>query len=354
MSTSLLGQVQQLLHSSDADQAMEVFLSRSDDPFTLYNAWKRLRTKLVRDPAMQRQDYEDHLEQCMRVAYANNPDGNDYHTLKSLLEAGSFPIYHNTYESIVTRLKSTFDDSDVIEMYTSKPPMVDAFYEFDIPQEIRASATKTHKERMANKMIEKEETTMSNEELEQIKNEAILFLQHGYTYKRNIGARFIEALLIVSGRRLCEILYTLELHGEGPTPYSAMVTGMSKQRASIECPDNLSTEPYLIPLLVPYDLFQASLEDMRRHEGQRHEDEVKHKSKMASLMRRLSRVVWGQNRKLKHADKRCLYCELTYKYRLDQNRCYPSLNKRMFTAKVLYHPISPTVTDVYSHYTFTN
>ena len=348
----MLDQVRKFLYGHDGTSAMDVLLSHYDDPYTLYNTWKRIRTKLIRDPKIQNQDYPHHLERCLARARQKQASTNDQETLLSLIKTNSYPAFHNVLSS-VERGFPVFEDDELTSMFLEQLPFSDAFYEFTVPDDIHSEAMKARTTREWSKFNENPEHTLSNAELEQIKLEAVALLQGGYISKYKSGTRFIEALLLVSGRRVKEIMATLVLHGQGPTTYSAMVSGLCKQKTSLGAIDNLTTEPVLIPLLVPYDLFKLSLGSMREQEGSDFSTPDKEEAAFKRLARRMSRVVWGNNRNLRHADRRCLYGELAYNYR-DQHQCYTGINKRLFISKVLGHvSLKPQATDMYSHYKFT-
>jgi hypothetical protein len=157
----------------------------------------------------------------------------------------------------------------------------------------------------------------------------------------------VFAIGVASGRRLFEILVTLE-HSPGASDYQARVTGIAKQQWQTAM--NLGEDlEYDIPLTVPYHLFAKAMSLIRNYKSYKELDSVQLSRVVNTREKTASQRCTG--RKLTHTQKRNLYLEEVYrkrqtnKFHVDDRSCS---RNRWFSFALCHMTTQVNETDRYS------
>lgn len=169
----------------------------------------------------------------------------------------------------------------------------------------------------------------------------------GRVYNENTFWNLVFCLQLASGRRLIEILVTLK-YEPGPTRYQAKVKGIAKKQWEVAMNFGEETE-YIIPLSVPYSLFESGMKLIREYRSYEGMDALDLGHAVGVRLGAASNRAC--NRRLTHTQKRNLYLEKVYEDR-EINRFHvgeESCSHRVWVADALCHSTPPvTETDRYT------
>lgn len=322
------------LHHDGAEDGIILLLSQYEDEvenaYTIYNRWKRLRSLMMRDDRFVNRQYEDMVQELMRISKVLDPTYFDLQLLQNLLLSSQVDR-HNIQQR--TR-KETFKSVEVYNQFKKLKPFINVFYQFKLPEEIvNANFAKVHEYNLQKQKHERSRSNIfeiSRGKLlawKQIATEAVN--KGDYYTKKNIGY-VIAAIQLLSGRRLIEILEKMRIVGMGPTRYSAEVVNLAKEKATI---DNFANPtPLVIPLLCDYDLFVSTVTRLRELEP----NSGAVRSYVITKTSIAAREMFGEA--LDHTIKRNVYCELCWMEK-HVHQCYTNYSKKAFCGTILGHSL---------------
>ena len=348
---SLDGRVIECLqHEHNPDKAMTVLINHYKDAFQdaskIYTSWKRVRSKLLRNESNRSKKYTELL---ITILESLNPvtveDVHDYHSIKSLLSS-SLIDQHKTY---LNAQRKTLDMSPHLQDRLAEcPPVQKWFYGFNVPEELVQEVKEQEEKRMLDKHSHKSSRSqvfsVSPEYLSIIKGISLnlldISIRDGINKSKDF-ADLVVALQIVSGRRLHELLITLELQGCGPSEYSAVVKGICKK------PRLEQDVAYTIPLLCTYEKFRDCLDMARKFKP----EVGAVKPYTVTLIGKSTKRLFGKG--FDHTAKRNLYCEMTWAEK-DKSNAMEIGSKKLWFVKALCHNPSKELKGVTDCYTSMN
>jgi hypothetical protein len=185
--------------------------------------------------------------------------------------------------------------------------MPDAFYEYQLPEEIIEEAVEREQERRELK----HSTPVNISNIQTILSRAREWhnIQHPW--------ELVACASILCGRRTQEILWSLQW--ERQSDYIIRVTGLLKQ--------NIAQGP--IPILTKFEDFDALMNKIR-------ENGLSSSSSTNYLKPAFMRLfgVWYP-----HSQRRNIYCEAAYRLRLE-NQFFPEISRVMWFDKALCHDVN--------------
>lgn len=311
----------------------------------IYNQWKAIRGKLMKDPRSRSPSYESALIPIRDALLAEgNPE--DAAKIDVLLEGDM-----GLRVRISDRRDPYLSDEEMDDYLKEIPPFQDFIYEFQLPKRLVDLASATAKSRVhqaQNHQRRGRDTykmTKADFDSLHLKTKALLDETHQINNERTFWD-LAFALQIVSGRRLFETLCTLE-YREGKTDYQARVTGIAKKQIEIAYNGGAEVE-YDIPLTVPYVVFDSGMKLIRSYNSYEGMNSVDfHDSTTGKVNAAANRVV---GRRLTHTQKRNLYLEKVYKDR-EINQFHigeESCSRAQWLAYALCHHQTASHTDRYA------
>lgn len=310
--------------------------------YTIYNRWKRLRSLMIRDERFANKRYEESIQEIMAISKMWDPTCFDFQLLQNLLlssQEDKYNIQRNTR-------RETFKSKEVYNLFKTARPLIDSFYEFGLPADIiEASDLVVQSVNLDKQKHIKSRSNIfevSTTDLQDYMRTAFNYLEENTVVSKSNLGHVICAIQILCGRRMIEILNSMQLHGMGPTIFSAKVSHLAKEKIQIT---GRSEDITIIPLLCKYTLFESVIQKIRAVEP----TSGAVRTYVTTKTSKASKELFG--RVLDHTVKRSIYCELCWLYKSEHN-CYTTYSKKMFCGTILGHAITNfDATDQYTSIT---
>lgn len=276
----------------------------------IYAQWKTIRGKVLKDPRCRSPSYEAALRPIRNILWA---EGNEKDAAKiDVLLQGDMGLRVKIGDTKARYL----DDEEMNDYLKEIPCLQDYIYDFKLPVrivELAVSIASSRARQAQNHKLRARDTySMTKAEFDAVHAKAKSILDETQQIDREKAFWDLAfALQIVSGRRLFEILVTLQ-YREGASDYQSRVTGIAKKQIEIAMNGGEETE-YDIPLTVPYVLFETAMKLVRSYRSYEGINSVDfHDMTGHNVATAGSRCV---GRRLTHTQKRNLYMEKVYRDR---------------------------------------
>jgi hypothetical protein len=280
-------------------RAIEKTLQRNE---TAYSYYKYIRRQIIHNNDNRHPEYLQRLRHFQYV-HCSPQDYDEWALLEDLYHSPLCEQYrvetsHKPYLATAPELDKALKQIRSV---------IDPFYEYTIPPHIAEAAIE--KEREAREA--KHAKAVNIRDLQTIISKARAWRE----CKENPW-QLVACALILSGRRVIEIVETLEWEKAGD--YLASVTGIAKQ-------DN-GDEPAIIPLLCPYEEFDELMQMIRAIQPP--------STNHTYQLRMAFDLYFGQW--YNHSERRNIYGEAGFRDR-QYNQFYPEMSRVMWIDKALAH-----------------
>lgn len=321
---------------------ISIYPNEITNAYTIYNRWKRIRSLIMRDDRFINSNYEDSIQELMTTSKLLDPSYFDFQLLKNLLlssQVDRHNIQKNTRSNIF-KSRRTYD------LFKTIRPLIDSFYDFVLPADIIEAndlvVQNTNVQKQTHVKSRSNIFEISTTQLFKYKRAALDVLHDiDSLTKANIGYA-ICAIQILCGRRLIEVLSGMEFHGMGPTRFSARVSHLAKEKASL---GEKNDDILVIPLLCEYSAFESTIKKIRSIEP----TSGAVRTYVITKTSKASKEMFG--RILDHTIKRSIYCELCW-IQKNEHKCYLGYSKKMFCGTILGHSLTNfDATDQYTNIT---
>lgn len=303
----------------DPEAAVNKLLSKYEDPFGVdaercYSMWKKARHSILSVQENRHPEYfgklgslKDQLEVVGDIDFITK------------LEGSTLSYCHYVQSNRSRQFLSTLELDRQLKLIL---PVVDNFYEFVLPPQVGTTAKQieqrsvlarhggTHSRRTAR---------LTNQQLGAIESTCVNIV-HAVPRLDRLSpsdvADLCLALMVVTGRRLSEVLYTASFGPVPSQPYQSIVTGLLKDMDG----DGI----HRIPLVMDYTPIHHAMICLRNHAN----------TATGERARVRGPIVFGV--KLTHTERRNVYAELCWQRR-NVNGFAMGCSKVLFTNKALCH-----------------
>lgn len=285
-----------LLSEGDAQKATRLTVERGEE--NAYSFFRYCRRKIVADDNNRHPEYLQRVRHFQHVHFG--PQDWEWNQLCALMESS----LHNQYRVEISRKPFFKGRPDLDAALRQIKCMPNAFYAYDLPQDIVERAVDRENERRE----ERHCRPVNVADVQTVISRAKQWRQFSHPWE------LVACASILCGRRTQEILWSMEWERE--SDYIIRVRGLLKQY--------VGAGP--IPLLVPADEFGELMEKIRENGLPR--DSTTHRLKPAFVR------VFGEW--FNHTQRRNIYCEAAYRLR-QESGFFPSYPPIMWFDKALCH-----------------
>lgn len=310
-----------LMDAHDPEGVMKVFRERypnleTTDASRAVEMWCSVRRIIVHNERYRNPNYPFEMGAFLQTL----TNQRDMETVRAIMDA---QLYQQHNAQVVRTLKLSNREVDIA--FKSIHPVMDPFYEFVLPIQTMTRRNEARAQSRLNRHNgdhKARASTLTRDELAGVKSRAIDIITtypHINEPTRNDLGALALALMIVTGRRLSEVMTTAMFMPVDGNPFQAHVTGILKG-------DDLARQ-HTIPLVAPHDLVIAAVVYLRENL----DISANH---VSTIISRIGNRVIGHT--LAHSERRGVYVELC---RMDQqnNRFAANSSRLMFANQALCH-----------------
>lgn len=306
-----------MIKAGEVSAALAEFLSCYSDPLdqdgaTVYDGYTTLQGQMRADPEFLSPSY---ISELLAIR-ALTPEGSaDSQKIADLLNE-PLPVKCRLFRKPVSDYLS---DPVLNDRLMKVQPLHPHYLAFELPEEVKVnciSKAKLHKlQRIESRGADMD---FSQEEVSTLFNLAMSIIDQPQQRTPADIYRYMEALMLMTGRRPNEIWSNVTFLPVQGQPFQAVVRGAAKGKTVAGQPD------FVAPLLMPFDMVVLHVNRLR--------DLIKQKG-MKMLSRR-QKGTWGRRMTVTHF--RGLYCRKAYEQRTNSG-FFPNAEYSMFCSKALGH-----------------